>query len=149
MQQKAGCPSVDSPTVSIHERHEFRVKRVYAEPSIEDGLRMLVDRLWPRGIKKDTLPSTQWMREVAPSSRLRKWFGHEASKWTEFRRRYRLELESHPEAWQPLLTAVQKSNVTLLFAARDTRLNQAVVLKEFLDQKSGEPTSTNVRSNHE
>lgn len=135
MERQVRPERVGSPAVSTHDRHEFRIKRVYEAPSDEDGLRFLVDRLWPRGIQKSTLSFTQWMREVAPSPSLRKWFGHEAAKWTEFRRRYRSELDSHPETWLPLLAAIQKDNVTLLFAARDPKLNQAVVLKEFLEEK--------------
>lgn len=135
MKQQVRPERVDSPAVSIHERHGFRIKRVYEEPSNEDGLRFLVDRLWPRGMRKSTLSFTQWMREVAPSPSLRKWFGHDAAKWTEFRRRYRLELESRPETWLPLVAAVQKANVTLLFAARDPKMSQAAVLKEFLEEK--------------
>jgi uncharacterized protein YeaO (DUF488 family) len=113
-------------------QHEFRIKRVYDEPAAQDGLRFLVDRLWPRGIKKETLKLDGWLREVAPSSVLRKWFNHDPDKWAEFQRRYLAELKDNP-AWKPLLAAVQKKNVTLLFAARDARINQASVLRDFLN----------------
>ena len=115
--------------------HKFHIKRVYDEPSAGDGLRFLVDRLWPRGIRKDALHVTGWLKEVAPSQSLRKWFGHEPAKWPEFRRRYCSELEKNPAAWAPLLEAAQKDTVTLLFAARQTDINQAVVLKDFLMKK--------------
>lgn len=117
-------------------RHEFRIKRVYGAPSVEDDFRFLVDRLWPRGIKKEALSMTGWPKEIAPSPSLRKWFGHEPGKWTEFRRRYRAELENNPAAWKPLAEAVKKGNVTLLFAARDLKMNQAVVLRDFLKEKT-------------
>jgi uncharacterized protein YeaO (DUF488 family) len=113
-------------------KHEFRIKRVYDEPAAADGLRFLVDRLWPRGIKKEALKLDGWLREVAPSSALRKWFNHDPDKWAEFQRRYLAELKDNP-AWKPLLAAVQKKNVTLLFAARDARINQASVLRDFLN----------------
>lgn len=117
-------------------KHEFRIRRVYDEPSSGEGLRFLVDRLWPRGIKKDALASVVWLRDVAPSGPLRKWFEHDPAKWDEFRKRYRAELEKNPDAWKPLLDAIQKDNVTLLFAARDIEMNQAVVLKEFLEKRA-------------
>ena len=91
--------------------------------------------LWPRGVRKDTLPLAGWNRDVAPSTELRKWFGHEAAKWTEFRRRYRAELENHRAAWSPLLRAVESGNVTLLYAAKDPQVNHAVVLREFLEEQ--------------
>lgn len=115
--------------------HEFRIKRVYDAPAAEDGFRFLVDRLWPRGVKKEALPMTAWLKEIAPSPQLRTWFGHEPGKWTEFRRRYRKELENNPAAWKPLLEAIQKENVTLLFASHDLAINHAVVLREFLKEQ--------------
>ena len=116
--------------------HEFRIKRVYDAPSTEDGFRFLVDRLWPRGIKRKALADTDWMREVASSPPLRKWFGHDASKWTEFQRRYRVELDGNAAAWKPFLEFVQKGNVTLLFAAREVEMNNATVLRDFLNEKN-------------
>jgi hemoglobin len=115
--------------------HEFSIRRVYDEPATQDGLQFLVDGLWPRGVKKEALPMDGWLKEVAPSTPLRKWFGHEPAKWTEFRRRYRAELGKNPAAWKALLAAVQKGNVTLLFAARDMEINQAVILKKFLEEE--------------
>lgn len=114
---------------------EIRIRRVYDLPPAAGTVRFLVDRLWPRGIKKSALSHTTWLPGVAPSPELRKWFGHEPSKWTEFRRRYRAELEKHPDSWKLLLTAAKKSGITLLYGARDITHNQAAVLKEFLDEK--------------
>lgn len=115
--------------------HEFRIKRVYDAPAAADGVRVLVDRLWPRGIRKEALPLAEWNRDVAPSAKLRTWFGHEAAKWTEFCRRYRGELANQRAAWSPLLRAVESGNVTLLYAARDPEINHAVVLREFLEEQ--------------
>ena len=115
--------------------HKFQIKRVYETPAPTDGSRFLVDRLWPRGIPKQNLPMTEWLPAVAPSPELRKWFGHEAVRWTEFHRRYRAELANNPAAWASLLAAVQKSNVTLLYAARDPKINHASVLCGFLQEK--------------
>ena len=111
------------------------MKRVYDEPAASDGARYLVDRLWPRGVRKETLKLAAWPKEVAPSNELRKAFCHDPENWTEFRRRYRQELEKNSPAWTPLMEAVKKRDVTLLFAAKDTEMNQATVLKEFLEEK--------------
>jgi uncharacterized protein YeaO (DUF488 family) len=110
----------------------IRIKRVYDPPEPEDGKRYLVDRLWPRGVKKEALRLDGWLKDVAPSDKLRSWFGHDPSKWEEFQRRYTAELKAKPEAWRVLLESARKGNLTLLFSARDERLNNAVVLKAFL-----------------
>jgi uncharacterized protein YeaO (DUF488 family) len=115
--------------------HEFRIKRVYEKILPEDGLTFLVDRLWPRGVKKTALGSTEWLRDVAPSQDLRKWFDHDPKKWTDFRKRYRAELKENTSAWKPLLEAVKRGDVALLFASREPAINHAIVLKEFLEQK--------------
>ena len=94
-----------------------------------------MDRLWPRGIRKEALADVQWLRDVAPSADLRKWFGHDPVKWKEFRRRYRAELEKNSAAMKPLSEAIKKDNVTLLFSAKDPEMNQAAALKEFLEEK--------------
>lgn len=107
------------------------IKRVYDRPEPTDGTRFLVERLWPRGMKKDTLRLDGWLKEVAPSDALRRWFGHDPAKWQEFQRRYFAELDSKPEAWQPILKAAQRGNVTLLYSARDTEHNNAVALKAY------------------
>jgi len=111
----------------------IKVKRVYEPPAPDDGKRFLVDRLWPRGVKKEALRLDGWLKDVAPSDGLRKWFGHDPAKWDEFRRRYFAELEAKPEAWEPLLEAARAGDVTLLFSARDEAHNNAVALKAFLE----------------
>jgi uncharacterized protein YeaO (DUF488 family) len=114
------------------------VKRAYELPAASDGQRFLVDRLWPRGIKKEELILAGWVKEAAPSNELRKWFGHEPEKWGEFKRRYRMELEHSPETWQPLLEAARKGDLTLVYSARDTTHNNALVLKAFLEDRLDE-----------
>ena len=116
----------------------LKTKRVYEEAKSSDGVRFLVDRLWPRGIKKDNLKLETWLKEVAPSPDLRKWFAHDPAKWQEFQRRYRAELESNPEGWQSILEAAKKGTVTLLYSARDTEHNSAVLLKGFLEEQMRE-----------
>ncbi len=91
--------------------------------------------MWPRGIKKEDLHLDAWLRDVAPSNELRKWFGHDPAKWDEFRRRYAAELDANPTAWQPLLDAARQGDVTLLFGARDAEHNQAVALQECLEKQ--------------
>jgi uncharacterized protein YeaO (DUF488 family) len=111
----------------------IRVKRAYEAPTADDGARFLVDRLWPRGVKKEALKVKDWLREVSPSNELRKRFGHEPARWKEFQRCYFAELDKNPQAWQPLLEAAQAGDVTLIFSARDTERNNAVALKKYLD----------------
>ena len=113
----------------------IQVKRVYKPPATSDGTRFLVDRLWPRGVKKASLELEGWLKDVAPSDKLRKWFNHNASRWDAFQRLYFAELEEKPEAVQPLLEAARRGAVTLLFAARDTEHNNAVALKEYLARR--------------
>lgn len=115
--------------------HVFQIKRVYEAASKDNGIRFLVDRLWPRGIRKEALADAKWLKDVAPSDELRKWFGHEPAKWKEFQKRYRAELENNPAAWGLLLKAIKEDNVTLLFSAKDLERNQAAVLREFLKEK--------------
>ena len=110
----------------------LQIKRAYEPPAKSDGTRILVERLWPRGIKKEVLKLDAWLKEVAPSTALRKWFGHEPAKWAEFQRRYRVELNGHPEAWQPILDAAAKGEVTLLFSSHDAEHNNVVALRAFL-----------------
>ncbi|HEX7088877.1 MAG TPA: DUF488 domain-containing protein [Longimicrobiales bacterium] len=113
----------------------FRVKRIYEPPSRDDGFRVLVERLWPRGMKKEDARLDLWLKDVAPSPELRRWYAHDVAKWPEFRRRYTAELESNPEPVALLRERAKKGNVTLLFAARDEEHNSAVVLKEFLEKR--------------
>ena len=110
----------------------IHIKRVYERPDPADGVRFLVERLWPRGVKKDYLHLDQWLKEVAPSDELRRWFGHDVAKWPVFQRRYFAELDSKPAAWQPIRAAAQQGDVTLLYSARDTEHNSAVALKAYL-----------------
>lgn len=110
------------------------VKRVYDHPQPDGSRRFLVDRVWPRGIKREALDLDGWLRDVAPSSDLRRWFGHDPAKWEEFRRRYFKELDEKPETWQPIQEAAREGDVTLLFGARDTERNQAVALNEYLQE---------------
>ena len=112
----------------------LKVKRTYDEPADSDGRRVLVERLWPRGVKKDAL-TAEWKKDVAPSTGLRQWFSHRVERWPEFRRRYRRELDANPEAWRPLLAASRRGTVTLLYSARDSDHNGAIVLREYLDEQ--------------
>jgi len=118
----------------------IQIKRVYDPPEPEDGARFLVDRLWPRGVKKEALRVDGWLRGLAPSHELRRWFGHEPARWEEFRRRYFVELDGKPEAWQPILKAARWGNVTLLYSAHDREQNNAVALKNYLEAKMEEET---------
>lgn len=108
-----------------------RVRRVYESPSPEDGVRVLVDRLWPRGLSKDEAAVDRWMKDVAPSTELRTWFGHDPDRWLEFRRRYTAELQQNG-AVDELRELARHSRVTLLFGARDVEHNDAVVLRDVL-----------------
>lgn len=114
----------------------IQIKRAYDPPAKTDGARILVERLWPRGIKKEALKLDAWLKTVAPSTELRKWFSHDPAKWPEFQRRYRAELDQHPEAWQPILDAAAKGKVTLLFSSHDAEHNNVVALKAYLEKQS-------------
>ncbi len=117
------------------------IKRAYEEPKPDDGYRVLVDRLWPRGIKKESLKLDAWLKELAPSTELRRWFGHDPARWEEFRKRYRAELSS-PEAQTLLAELAERAGlgpVTLVYAARDEQHNGAVVLRELLEEKLEQP----------
>ncbi len=113
----------------------IQTKRVYEPAAAAEGHRFLVDRLWPRGFRKEEVQMDAWLQEVSPSRELCRWFGHEPSKWEEFQRRYTAELNAQPRVWQPLLEAARKGTVTLLYSARDTSHNNAVVLKGFLEEQ--------------
>ena len=110
----------------------LRIKRAYDAPARADGRRILVERLWPRGLKKEKLKAHAWLKEVAPSTRLRKWFDHRIERWDGFAQRYRDELDANPGAWQPILEAARSGTVTLLYSAHDTLHNSAIVLSEYL-----------------
>jgi uncharacterized protein YeaO (DUF488 family) len=113
----------------------IKIKRVYEASSKEDGVVYLVDRLWPRGIKKENLKMETWLKEAAPSDVLRRWFHTEPTRWDDFCLRYHAELETKPSAWAPILEAARKGTVTLLYSARDTQHNNALALKEFIESK--------------
>jgi uncharacterized protein YeaO (DUF488 family) len=116
------------------------IKRAYDPPGRADGSRILVDRVWPRGIKRQELQINQWMREIGPSNQLRKFFGHDPARWEEFRRRYRQELESPAKArlLSELVEIARNRRLTLVYSAKDEAHNQAVVLKEVLEEKLGQ-----------
>jgi uncharacterized protein YeaO (DUF488 family) len=111
------------------------LKRVYDPASPKDGVRILVERLWPRGVKKSSLQLEQWAKEVAPSGTLRKWFHHDPARWQEFRRRYFRELDENEEIWKPLLAESRKGRVTLIYSSHDREHNNAVALKEYLQRR--------------
>jgi uncharacterized protein YeaO (DUF488 family) len=109
-----------------------KLKRAYDPPEESDGARYLVDRMWPRGVKKDALKIEAWLKDVAPTTALREWFHHDPEKWDEFRRRYFKELDTNRDAWLPLQRAANEGTLTLVYSARDTERNNAVVLAEYL-----------------
>jgi uncharacterized protein YeaO (DUF488 family) len=111
----------------------IRIKRVHDPHEPDDGSRFLVDRLWPRGMKKENLQMDGWLKDVAPSDELRRWFGHDPAKWKEFCRRYDAELKANGEAWRTLLNRAQKQDITLLYSAHDKEHNNAVALRSFLE----------------
>jgi uncharacterized protein YeaO (DUF488 family) len=110
----------------------FRLKRVYEPAASEDGMRVLIDRLWPRGLTKEKAAVDHWMKDIAPSAELRKWFGHDPDRWTEFRRRYKEELRQHTALLDQIRDLSSGGTVTLLFGAHDEEHNDAVVLREVL-----------------
>jgi uncharacterized protein YeaO (DUF488 family) len=110
----------------------IRIKRTYEARARGDGRRILVERLWPRGLKKEAVAADAWLKDVAPSTALRRWFGHRVERWDEFRRRYRRELAANRSAWEPILAASRRGTVTLLYSAHDVLHNGAEVLREYL-----------------
>lgn len=112
------------------------LERVY-EPSPRRAARrrFLVERLWPRGMRKEDVHADAWLKDAAPSDGLRKWFGHDPTKWAEFRRRYARELDEHPEGWAPVAEAARRGRVTLLFSSRDVAHNNALALKQYVEKK--------------
>ncbi len=113
----------------------LQIKRVYDPPATKDGYRVLIDRLWPRGLKREAAHIDLWLKDIAPSDELRRWFGHDPKRWKAFAARYREELAAQEPIWQELARRTRKRRVTLLFAAKDAERNNAVVLKSFLAGK--------------
>ncbi|HEY8505868.1 MAG TPA: DUF488 domain-containing protein [Gemmataceae bacterium] len=111
----------------------FKLKRVYEDPSPEDGLRVLVERLWPRGLSKERAAVDLWLKDLAPSTELRKWYGHDPARWEEFRQRYRQELRQKKDAVRLLKQKGEEGTVTLVYAARDEQHSGALALKQFLE----------------
>jgi uncharacterized protein YeaO (DUF488 family) len=119
--------------MSPERKSTIKLKRAYEPPEKSDGARILVDRLWPRGVSKNSARIDCWLKEIAPSDALRKWFGHDPEKWTEFRNRYAGELAKRPLAVAQLKQFVGKGTVTLVYGAKDERHNNAVALKKYLE----------------
>ena len=117
-----------------------KLKRVYEPVARTDGPRFLVERLWPRGISKERLHLTAWLKEVGPSTELRRWFGHDPLKWSRFRTRYFRELDAQPESWRPILTAARRGIVTLIYSSHDEEHNNAVALREYLQATRARPS---------
>jgi len=120
----------------------FALKRAYEKAGQEDGARFLVERLWPRGVRKTELHVDAWLKDVAPTDALRRWFGHDPAKWEEFRKRYFAELDSHPEVLDAIRSAAHRGRVTLVYSAHDTEHNNAVALKEYLETRTGRKQGT-------
>jgi len=115
----------------------IHIKRAYDAAEKTDGDRILVDRLWPRGVKKETLAIKSWSKDAAPSDKLRHWYHEHMEEWNDFRRRYFAELEKNPAAWQPLLEAARAGTITLIYSSKNEEHNNAVALKEFLEKRLG------------
>lgn len=113
-------------------RKDIKLKRAYDPPNPDDGIRILVDRLWPRGVKKVNAAINHWMKEIAPSTELRHWFGHDPARWDEFQRRYERELKQHKQSVDQLRSLAKRGVITLIYATRDQDHNEAVVLRDIL-----------------
>jgi uncharacterized protein YeaO (DUF488 family) len=113
----------------------LKLKRAYEPESRTDGTRLLVERLWPRGLSKAALRIDAWLKDAGPSTALRQWFNHDPDKWPAFRARYFRELDARPEAWRRIVTAARRGAVTLVYSSRDTEHNNAVALKDYLQSK--------------
>ena len=123
----------------------IQLKRAYEKPHRSDGFRVLIDRVWPRGVRKEDLKLDEWLRSLAPSTELRQWFGHDPGKWDQFRKRYFRELAAHPEEIQRLRAKMREGPLTIVFGSREERFNNAAALKEYLEarpartRRSGRP----------
>jgi uncharacterized protein YeaO (DUF488 family) len=132
---KSLLPDIDKHPELLSPLKMIRTKRVYETVAKEDGARFLVERLWPRGLRKEAVPMVGWCKTVAPSAKLRQWFKHDPAKWQQFQRRYRDELNDNHAAWQPLLEAAKNGDISLLYSAHDQEHNSALVLKSYLEEK--------------
>ncbi len=124
----------------------IRLKRVYDPPAPRDGARILVERLWPRGIRKQDLVMEDWRKNAGPSDALRKWFSHDPAKWDAFKEKYFAELDTRTEAWEPILKSAARRTVTLLYSSRDEERNNAVALKQYLERKLGRAQASKSRA---
>jgi uncharacterized protein YeaO (DUF488 family) len=115
------------------------LSRIYDDEPHHRGQTFLVERLWPRGVRRDDLEMDGWLKDVAPSTGLRRWFDHDPTKWAEFQRRYRTELDTNPQAWAPLVEAARRGPITLLYSSRDREHNNAVVLRDYLREHTSGP----------
>lgn len=115
----------------------IKLKRAYEPPAGDDGTRVLIDRLWPRGLSKEKAAVDQWLKEIAPSTELRKWFGHDPARWQEFRRRYAAEVYQHAELLEQLRSLARKGRLTLVYSAHDEQHNDAVELRELILDTTG------------
>ncbi|SFK18226.1 Uncharacterized conserved protein YeaO, DUF488 family [Nitrosomonas aestuarii] len=113
-------------------RSVVRIKRVYETPEQADGHRILVDRLWPRGLSKQKAKVDVWIKEIAPSTELRRWYGHDPNKWAEFKNRYIAELKANPDPVETVLSEIREGIVTFLYSAKETRMNNAFVLRDYI-----------------
>jgi uncharacterized protein YeaO (DUF488 family) len=113
----------------------IRIKRVYEPAEPNDGTRILIDRLWPRGIRKEPPLLDLWHKEAAPSNQLRVWFSHDPARWDEFKKRYFAELDNNPKDWESLIELARSGNITLLYSAKNKDYNNAVALKDYLESK--------------
>ncbi len=111
----------------------IKVKRVYEKPEAADGIRVLVDRLWPRGLTKEKAEIAYWAKDISPSNELRRWYGHDPDKWTAFRERYGKELKANPDGMSRLLDYVKKGTVTFVYSSKEERINNAEALKEYIE----------------
>lgn len=115
----------------------LRIKRIYDLPTSEDGIRILVDSLWPRGLSKEKVKIDLWLKDIAPSHELRKWFSHDPQKWGDFKKKYFRELDQKRELVDLIIQKSKRGNVTLLYGAKDEKFNNAVALREFIEETKG------------
>jgi uncharacterized protein YeaO (DUF488 family) len=120
----------------------IKIKRVYEQPAKDDGMRILVDRLWPRGLTKKKASVDLWLKDIAPSTELRKWFAHDPDKWKRFRARYQTEIRNNHDLIKALKRKAREGTITLIYGARDQKHNEALVLKQFLEKNKQRAATT-------